>query len=922
MDNATNEIFGDITKADRDALYGAVENGDEETVKRVLDKVPGIVSTLSDKHFCFYLHLACMHNQAKVCEQLLRYGADVNQTDDQHDTPLHIAVSQETDIELIQILLTHEADVSRQNQQQQTPFHKACMSGSFEYIEELLKYAKGSLGQTDLYGQNGLHIALQNWNNFDCNEALLDSITLILKSGVDLNGQDDKGWSVLHHASFHLGFDFIPPLLDLGVDPFLQDCCGDSFMTLLAEKIFPTEFNKILIDVVERLENAKCDVVDSDETPMIKASEKLINLQNLSGKTILHLSLNNMELSTLKYLLSKGADIRLEDNVGQSPLHVCAIMEDGQEKLNLLIGYGGKTNSRDVHGRTPLFEVIECRSAQILIDHWSDPNAEDKLGMSPLHAAALDHRPDVVKTFVHNGALVNKQDRYGSTALHYASWWNFETIIDILKARGADSTIADHNGNTPAQVQTTDQVSKSFKIEKLNSPDFPRSTSILTEEALGHVKPEKNDISGMEFSKTILETPRLGLLSDVGEVRHVKQVVFELVSKLLRYVTKLDARFEGNLFPTGSSTEGTRVGEPDEFDFLYFMEKFGEECDIGEIYYYLTEGFVQLKAKDVISSCSQFFDGNGLLNGELVRDRLRNLLEIAVNQKQMWDSNELFFISFADDCLKPVLNLEVRYIGGFFKALEISIDIVPAVYKKPWWPSTIVPENSKLMTDIIRDAGCAVLLQNPGINFETDDSNENFMRVSCAPAEIALFKLFPANVKKSYALIKVLLSGEVCPPVDDIGVDKGVHDFRAGYYISSYMVKNCLLHEVAQMEDCVLTSLLSGEMCVSGNKTTLPNEAERQPWAKTVVKFEDLYEKNDTDITDTVNLTKKIILRLRDYIEKDNLPAYFMPSVNVLGYEYRVVYGEEFEVMEESIRQKQSQRKKIISNLLDFFEKC
>ena len=923
LDSGSKEHFREITKADRDELYEAIEEGDEDTVKVVLDKVPGIVTTLSDDYFCFYLHLACMNDQAKICEQLLRCGADVNQADDQQDTPLYIAVNHEASIDLVQILLNHGANVSSQNRQRRSPFHAACITGSLEHIEELIKYAKGPLNETDLYGQNGLHLALQNWNSFDTNEDLLDSITLIVNSGVQLNAQDYKGWSVLHHASYYLGMDFIPRLLKMGVDPFLQDCNGDTFMTVLAERYLPTEFNKILIDLVTQLEIVKCDIVDSDETSTIKASEKFINLQNLSGKSIFHLFLRDMELPTLKRLLDKGADICLQDNVGQSPLHICAAMEDGLDKLNLLIEYGGNTNARDVHGRSPVFEVIECRATRLLIDNGSDPNIEDKLGMSPLHAVALDHRPDVIKTLLQNGALVNKQDIYGSTALHYASWWNYKTIIDLLKTSGTDSTIEDQNGNSAARVQATDQVANSFRIQDLISPGLSGPVSSLAEEGTDMTIAKKDGLSGTEFSKTLLSTPRLGLLSDIGEVRHVKRVVYELVNKLMCYVTKLDARFEGSLFPTGSSSEGTRVGEPDEFDFLYFLEIFGKECAIGEIYYYLIEGFVQLKSNDLTSSCANYFDGNGLLDGDLVRGRMRKLLEIAVNQKQMWDSNEMFFVDFTDDSLKPVLNIEVRYIGSFFKALEISIDIVPAVYKKPWWPSTISPDSFKLMTNTVRDAGCAVLLQTPKMKFETDDNNANYMRISSAPAEIALFKHLPAYVKKSYALIKVLLSGDVCPPVIGIGCDEMEQDFSAGYYISSYMIKNCLLHEVEQIEHIILTSLMSGEMCVSGNERTMSSEGKQSTAdGKNAVNFEDLYEKNDSDIIDTISFAKKILLRFRDCVQKGNLPSYFMPSVNVLGYEYRAVYGEEHEKVSESIKQKQDNRKIITSKLLDFLEKC
>ena len=477
--NIKEHLMG-IAKEDHDILYEAIEEGDEDTVKEILEKVPEIVTTSSDKYFCFYLHLACMHDQAKICEELLRYGAEVNRTDDQQDTPLHIALDHDASTDLIQALLNHGANVSSQNLQGLSPFHNACASGSLEYVEQLIKYAKGPLIETDQFGQNGLHIAVQNWNKFKTFEDLLGSIVCIVDSGVDLNAQDYNGRSVLHHASCHLGMNLIPPLLEMGVDPFLQDYKGDTFLT--EQQYLPAEYNKILIDLVKKLEIDKSNVKDQEHMPMIKTADQIINLQNLSGKSVFHLFLNHMELSTLKFLLDKGADVNLQDTIGQSSLHISANKEDELDKLNLLIEYGGKVNSCDVHGRSSLFVAIGCKAAQSLIDNGSNPNIEDKLGMTPLHTATLDHRPDVIEVLIRSGSLVNKKDKYGSTALHYASWWNYETVIELLNSSGADSTIEDRNGNTAAYVQATDQVAKSFRIQALTSSRIPASG--FTEESL------------------------------------------------------------------------------------------------------------------------------------------------------------------------------------------------------------------------------------------------------------------------------------------------------------------------------------------------------------------------------------------------------------------------------------------------------
>lgn len=907
-----------ISKADRDTLFDAIQSGDDETVREVLDRVPLIVSTLSDT-FCFYLHLACMYNQEKICEHLLYHGADLKLTDDQGDTPLHIALCHEADLKIIQLLLINGASLTMQNKEGKSAFHNACASGSFDYVYCLVNHPEANPSQKDLYGYNGLHVMIQNLEEFE-DESLKVCIAAVLKSGLDINDQDADGWTVLHHAAFNSGFDLIPHLLDLGADPFLCDRYGNSLMTILEDKLSSEEFNELVVNVVQKLEDGKCSVLHSCNNTVNKAAQKFINLQNLSGEGIIHMFLGTAQLSTLQYLVEKGADVNLQDNIGQSPLHLCVKMEEEQNKLKFLLKHGAEIDIRDVNGRTPLFEVIDSNHAEILLAYRADLNAVDKIGMKPLQVAALNHRLDVVETLLSNGAIVNNQDRNGSTALHYASWWSFEKIIEILKEHGADPTIVDINGKTPAQVLLEDKISQNFRWTSKLQPDTPQSEEKekRAEESRLQIAHEKStalrkEMFCLDLATTTLSTPRLGLLLNAGEVAHVKQAVFDLLNKMMHHVSNIDPRFEGRLFPTGSSTEGTRVGEPNEFDFLYFLDKFSEACDIAENYH-VEDGFVQLKAKDVRPAYSQYFDGSGILNGNSVRDTLRKLIGIAIAQKEMWNANELYFSYLSNDCLKPVLNLEVSYIGSFFKCLEISIDIVPAVYKQAWWPSTVRPESFGLMTDSIRNAGCSVLFQNPSNEIVPDENANMYMRISCAPAEIALFKLLPAYVKKSYALIKVLLSSKICPPVDttDIGGDP----LPAGYYISSYMIKNCLLQELAQKDEKILPSLITEKPSINDHESD--KETEVFPVKETNSDCDHLYESKPDDISETVDLTKKILLRLRDCMEACKLPAYFLRSVNILGYEYRTVYGEDYDKVETSIREKDRERKQVISNLLDF----
>ena len=67
-------------------------------------------------------------------------------------------------------------------------------------------------------------------------------------------------------------------------------------------------------------------------------------------------------------------------------------------------------------------------------------------GCSLLGLAAILGRLDIVEILLRRGALTNKFDKNGSTALHYASMAKNRSIMDRLVESGADETVLDNMG--------------------------------------------------------------------------------------------------------------------------------------------------------------------------------------------------------------------------------------------------------------------------------------------------------------------------------------------------------------------------------------------------------------------------------------------------------------------------------------------
>ena len=181
---------GTVPKDVRDELYSAVEDDEVWTVLDIVKQYPGILTNYSSKHFSWYLHLACMYNRQNICHQMLELGSDVNKDNDDGDTPLHVALNNEADTEIIQILIDHGADVFKQNHQGASSFLLSCMLGSFVTFNNILKCKNLPKPHTDIYHQNGLHLLFKNWSKLDECGALSTSIELLLQHGVNVNDKD------------------------------------------------------------------------------------------------------------------------------------------------------------------------------------------------------------------------------------------------------------------------------------------------------------------------------------------------------------------------------------------------------------------------------------------------------------------------------------------------------------------------------------------------------------------------------------------------------------------------------------------------------------------------------------------------------------------------------------------------------------
>ena len=172
-----------------------------------------------------------------------------------------------------------------------------------------------------------------------------------------------------------------------------------------------------------------------------------------------------------RILTSNPGAVNALDNNGSTPLHVLsAIKQFGVGMGNqlspvqevspiaeMLISKGANLDVKDNQGQTPLLCAIgrgEIPLAKFIIEKGADVNAAitigDLQGLTPLHAAAGHGYVDVVKLLIMKGANLNPQMvRDGNTPLHIAAIYNYSEAAKILVEQGADVHVKNKKGQSP-----------------------------------------------------------------------------------------------------------------------------------------------------------------------------------------------------------------------------------------------------------------------------------------------------------------------------------------------------------------------------------------------------------------------------------------------------------------------------------------
>ena len=283
----------------------------------------------------------------------------------------------------------------------------------------------------------------------------------LLNKGADVNQKDNDGFTPLMVVSRMRRQDLVERLTVRGADVDLKNNAG-----ITAEQIAREVGHEGIVDFFERERVArKMDIWEAaahqDRRMMhwrLAVNPEVVNqLHPETGETPLQVAMATGEWERVADLFDRGADLRLKNGEGKSPLEWLDDSTDSQMRFFLEMGNGlHELGSGTLPVGEHFFERIRAhdtgRLRRLILSGVNPNSVNAEHGYSALAYAAATGKYGVVEMLLNHGADVNARSKDGSTALHAAAMFSRHGELKLLKRFKVDESIKNEAGLTAAEV--------------------------------------------------------------------------------------------------------------------------------------------------------------------------------------------------------------------------------------------------------------------------------------------------------------------------------------------------------------------------------------------------------------------------------------------------------------------------------------
>ena len=787
-----------------------------------------------DYHCNVAMHLT---TDLQTMKSLLENGADVEAENVDGQRPIHCVIVRTGLVELVQLLIQHGANVNAADFIGNRPLHEAVCHGL--NVVQLLVQHGAKLNVQNIDGKTPLHIAVEHQQG--------DVVVFLLSQDTDVGLTDVWHNTPLHYATS----EFLA----------VSRVAGSVQKVLMEKRRYCSIRNIVDVSVSQHIRtyessDNKChEVQDSASNTVIKPS-MLSNAHttqahnanfvcsdqltaDCNGNTPLHQAVGvygqfkmykvSADVTkTVEFLVKRGADINAQNNDGLTPLHVAR----GEKAIEACLRHVNDKSFTiaDKRGRnfwhllflTRTQNEVELGTTIRPLISTSDAakyNVDD-LYRTPLHYACMDRNPWIAerywlaKEFIEkfSDKHVNKQDRFGRTALHYAAIDGRQTLTDMLETKKADSSIRDNYRKTSSQYAEMLRYFQTqvFLLRLMKSSSFIArhlsdvaacvrncvvDSHITTTECKAKTHDTVRNLTGFCDSASYVIDTWHGCRYDYSDVTFrsdyhddqlldkqqdlatnnketaakptnmfaaIQSHVDKAMEELAKAITEHDHRFACEVFPVGSAFEKTKIGCCNEFDYNFVLTEISSICKVC----YSPEslpGFVLLKAKIPVydEHLKNLFDQNGILNTRILKFKFETLAKLILSSTRFCDLTDFEFIDPVSDedlgltrgnvAVKPNTRVQLKFtkpVNNRHVLHPISIDLVPALRINDWWPE------DAWKTELCRAGDCLIVFTQPQSKYPWIGWTQPHGFVSFARAESRLLRECHPVVKAAYIVVK------------------------------------------------------------------------------------------------------------------------------------------------------------------------